>query len=190
VIKLNADMLKVSIKDLDSKMESIVKDVKISRHIIDVKINCHLDQSDSESEDYLKKIIKQLRLFKHLTRIRIVSKEIITNKREIVYRLFFDTWVDEILDKKISPSDLDDLLASKIRKTKVIKLKDLIKEAGSKDYLIKNFNTSDECYFYLIKVLKNIEENMFNKCSNIEILSPDPTSIIDYCDDILPSSEA
>lgn len=185
-------MLKVSIKDLDSKMENIIKDVKISRHTIDVKINCRLDRSNSESEDYLKKIIKELRLFKHLTQIRMISisKEIIGNKREIVYRLFFDTWVDEILDKKISPSDLDDLLASKIRKTKVIKLKDLIKEAGSKDYLIKNFNTSDECYFYLIKVLKNIEENMFNKCSNIEILSPDPTSIIDYCDDILPSSEA
>lgn len=113
-------MLKVSIKDLDSKMENIIKDVKISRHTIDVKINCRLDRSNSESEDYLKKIIKELRLFKHLTQIRMISisKEIIGNKREIVYRLFFDTWVDEIFDKEISPSDLDDLLASKINNNK------------------------------------------------------------------------
>lgn len=186
-------MLKVSIKDLDSKMENIIKDVKISRHTIDVKINCRLDRSNSESEDYLKKIIKELRLFKHLTQIRMISisKEIIGNKREIVYRLFFDTWVDEIFDKKISPSDLDDLLASRTTSKRVksilIQLKEVVKKAGGKDYLLSNFETSEECYSYLLGVLKNIEEEVFNMYPDAEVLSPAPSNIMDYCDSILPS---
>jgi len=92
---------------------------------------------------------------------------------------------------KISPSDLDDLLASRATSKRVksilIQLKEVVKTAGGKDYLLNNFETSEECYSYLLGVLKNIEEEVFNMYPDAEVLSPAPSNIMDYCDSILPS---
>lgn len=94
------------------------------------------------------------------------------------------------MDKNISPTELEALLSA-YSGVKEIKLKSLIKRCGGKDWLRGEFNAAEECYSYMIKILSEMEDEVYNskKWADLELLLPTTTEIMDYCDSILPTYE-
>jgi len=71
----------------------------------------------------------------------------------------------------------------------ILTLDELIKKTGGTEYLAPRYKSAEKLYKYLQTALVLIINKLINKDGYDSVVCPNPTEIMDFCDNLLPSEE-